>query len=130
MCTLNNNKKDVGFSSKPKASGFFKDYTIKSNIMRILLLKLRVFSLSEMKFDDFYHLVNSNFCLHLYCYIHNVSVNASHDLLQIFPLFLNEIILKLRVQSWLQVNNKEYLLLINICTLLWLTELEQSTQLD
>ena len=37
---------------------------------------------------------------------------------------------RLQVQSQLQVNNKEYLLLLNICTWLGLTELEQYTPVD
>ena len=33
-----------------------------------------------MKLDNFYHLVYS-VCLHLYCYIHNISANVSFGLL-------------------------------------------------
>ena len=42
-------------------------------------------------------------------------------------VLLSEIIWRLQVQSQLLVNNKEYLLELNICTRSWLTELEQST---
>ena len=36
-----------------------------------------------MKLDNFYRLVYSGDCLHLYCYIHNVSADVSFGLLQL-----------------------------------------------
>ena len=33
---------------------------------------------------DFYHYGFSDYCLHLYCYFHNVSADMSSDLLQVF----------------------------------------------
>ena len=35
-----------------------------------------------MKLDGFYHLEYLDYCLHLYCYIHNVSADMSVGLLQ------------------------------------------------
>ena len=32
----------------------------------------------------FYHLAFSDYCLHFYCYFHNVSVDMSSGLLQVF----------------------------------------------
>ena len=37
-----------------------------------------------MKLDNFYNLEFSNYCLHLYCYIHNVLADVSFGLLQVF----------------------------------------------
>ena len=37
---------------------------------------------------SFYHLVYSNYCLHLYCHIHNVSVDAFFGLIQMFNVEL------------------------------------------
>ena len=33
---------------------------------------------------DFYHKRFSNYCLHLYCYIHNVLADMSSNILQVF----------------------------------------------
>ena len=37
-----------------------------------------------MKHDNFYYLEYSDYCLHLYCYIHNISADASFGLFQVF----------------------------------------------
>ena len=37
--------------------------------------------ISGMKLDNFYYLEYSDYCLNLHCYIYNVSVDASFDLL-------------------------------------------------
>ena len=39
---------------------------------------------SETKHDDCYHSGFSDYCLHLYCYFHNVSADMSSGLLQVF----------------------------------------------
>ena len=38
---------------------------------------LLVVKISEMKLDDFYHSGFRTIVLHIYCYIHNVSVDVS-----------------------------------------------------
>ena len=37
-----------------------------------------------MKLDDFYRFEYSDYCLHLYCYIHNILADMSFGLLQAF----------------------------------------------
>ena len=37
-----------------------------------------------MKLNEFYHSGFSDYCLHLYCYIYNVSADMSSGLLQVF----------------------------------------------
>ena len=44
-----------------------------------------------MKKKNFYHLVYSNNCLHLYCYIHNVSADTSFGLLKGFLVELGSL---------------------------------------
>ena len=44
-----------------------------------------------MKLDDCYRFVYSNHCLHLYCYIHNVSADVSFGLLQVFLVELQSL---------------------------------------
>ena len=58
--------------------------------------------------------------------------NKKHDVTDIgvWLVFLCEIIWRLQVQSWLQVNNKEYLLQLSVCTWLWLGEWDQSAPVD
>ena len=50
----------------------------------ILVIFILGVSISETELDDFYHLGFSNFCLHLYCYIDNVSADVSTSFLQVF----------------------------------------------
>ena len=52
--------------------------------VQILFKSASFIFISEMKLDNFYHLEYSDFCLHLYCYIHSVSVDASFGLLLVF----------------------------------------------
>ena len=79
---------------------------------------------------------HSDYCLHLHCYIHNISADASLAFFRCFlsnlgaymeprskpfmdtwsngyrcllKVLLSEIIWRLQVQSWLSVNNKKYL---------------------
>ena len=44
-----------------------------------------------MKFDNFHQLVYLDYCFHLYCYIHNVSVGVSFKLLQVFRVTLKSL---------------------------------------
>ena len=45
-----------------------------------------------MKLDNFYHLVDSDYRLHLYYYyIHNISADASMGLLQVFHVKLGKL---------------------------------------
>ena len=41
-----------------------------------------------MKLDNFYHIEYLDYCLNLYCYIHNVSADASFDFVQVFHVEL------------------------------------------
>ena len=47
--------------------------------------------ISGIKFVDFYHLGFLDYCLHLYCYIHNVLADKSSDLLQVFLVKLGSL---------------------------------------
>ena len=46
------------------------------------------FWISVTRLDDFYHSAFRDFCLHLYCYIHNVWAEMSSGLLLVFPVEL------------------------------------------
>ena len=64
---------------------------------------------------------------------HKTQQTKPSKLLFIFFPFTVFILLSsflLQVQSQLSVNNKEYLLELNYCTQVWLTELEQSTLVE
>ena len=50
-----------------------------------------VVGISEMKLDDFYHSGFWDYCLHLYCYIHNVLTDVSSGLLQMFLVKLGSL---------------------------------------
>ena len=81
------------------------------------------------------HLGFLDYCLHLYCYFHNVSADMFFRLLQVFVELGNlhetskEItIWRLQIQSWLLASNNTGIL--NACTRLWLMETEQATPVD
>ena len=48
--------------------------------LALSLKKTEVVEISEMKLDDFYHEGFSDYCLHLYCYFHNVSDDISSNM--------------------------------------------------
>ena len=48
--------------------------------------------ISERKLDDFYHTGFSDYYLHFYCYIHNVSADVSSRLLQVFLVELRSLL--------------------------------------
>ena len=49
-----------------------------------------VVAIFETKLDNFYHSGFSDYWLHLYCYIHNVSVDMSSSFLQVNGITANE----------------------------------------
>ena len=75
---------------------FFSTFvTIWCEILFTTFVKRRrniiVVWISKMKIDDFYHSGFSDFCLHLYCYIHTVSAKISSGLLQMFLIKLRSL---------------------------------------
>ena len=47
--------------------------------------------ISERKLHEFYHLGHSEYCPHLYCYIHNDSADVSSSILQAFLVKLRSL---------------------------------------
>ena len=50
-----------------------------------------VIGISETKLDDFYHSGFLDYCLHLYCYIHNVRADISSAFLLVFLVELGSL---------------------------------------
>ena len=47
--------------------------------------------ISETKLDDIYHSEFLDYCLQLYCYIHDISADVSSGLLQVFLVELESL---------------------------------------
>ena len=72
-----------------------------------------------MKLDNFYHLEYSDYCLHLYCYIHKILTDMTFGLLQVFHI---------KLRSLHRISNGTLYLIHRGYTQLWL--MEQSTLVD
>ena len=68
------------------------------------LCRLRVLNISvRVYIPNFYHLKFSDYYLHLYCYIQNISVDASFDLLQVLYVELGSLQGTLNQPSQLEI---------------------------
>ena len=82
-----------------------------------------------MKLGKFYNLEYLEYCLQLYGYIHNVLADASFGFLQVFLVELRSIQKDTWHNSYRRLvkehqNDQELLLLLDTCTMSWLTEQE------